>query len=162
MPDWMDAVLFERLAWMGPTGLIALTLVLGAVRRFIVSARKPPAEPVHKYDKPAVEVTQEIPTHTPADFADLDQEARAYGHYTPKPAAVTATGPHDLAALAPLVRAEAERLAREHLVPRKVPEFEAASAATGVAAQAVADAYVVWVGQVAVEALARAAKAPPL
>lgn len=41
----LDDVWIERLAWMGPTGLIVLTFVLRQLRLFIIKHRKPKVEP---------------------------------------------------------------------------------------------------------------------
>lgn len=144
---------------MGPVGIIVLAVALRKLRLFI----KPP-KPDFNWPTPPAPVTP-ADASNPADFADVDQEARAHGYTTGGELVKLATPPSsdpDLAALTLRVRVEAERLAREHLVPKRVPELEAAATTTGVAAQAVADAYVIWVGQVAVEALVRAAKGPPL
>lgn len=127
MPQWMEQLLESKLAWLGPWGLIALTLALKWLRKFIKKAGRE-AKSAGTYIKPAVEVTQEF--GDPADFADVDQEARAYGF--PKPA-VAAPPPNPVEEHyrkngRALVDAEkevqlAQQLAQHNAIVRRAPQL---------------------------------------
>jgi hypothetical protein len=122
----MEQLLMSKLAWLGPWGLIALTLGLRWLRKFIKTAGRE-AKSAGTYAKPAVEITQEFGDRS--DFADDDQAARAYGF--PKPEAAPPPNPveeHYRKTGRTLVDAEkevqlAQQLAQHNVVARNAPQL---------------------------------------